>query len=177
MVFRETQVCGTIPQLLGVCWTCNSNIFLYDLIKNSLFYCYNDFSLHLEILWIFFKIFYASSLSSNLLKSLVKVNKVQRSTTHGYIEWTIYINIYNVQEVSRLFFFGLQTEFLIITRNFLQESIDSKSKDSKIPSIWSSFMFSFQYDLNDGVTHKWSYNHLSLDIFSITVINVITPIR
>jgi hypothetical protein len=36
----------------------------------------------------------------------------------------------------------------------LQASIDSKSKDSKIPSTWSFFMFTFQYDLNGGVTHK-----------------------
>ena len=50
MVCRETQVCGTIPQLLGVfAKTCNSNIFIYDQIINTLFSCYNDFLLHHEI--------------------------------------------------------------------------------------------------------------------------------
>jgi hypothetical protein len=43
---------------------------------------------------------------------------------------------------------------LIISWKFSQASIDSKSKDSKIPSTWSFFMFTFQYDLNGGVTHK-----------------------
>jgi hypothetical protein len=32
-------------------------------------------------------------------------------------------------------------------------------------------MFSFQYDLNGGVTHKWSSNPLSWDIASISVID------
>ena len=58
MVYREIQVYGTIPQLLGVCYTCNSNIFLYDpIIINSLFSCYNDFLLHLESLLNIFKCF------------------------------------------------------------------------------------------------------------------------
>ena len=41
--------------------------------------------------------------------------------------------------------------------NHFQETIYKcqliqKSKDSKIPSPWSFFMFSFQYDVNAGVT-------------------------
>ena len=43
----------------------------------------------------------------------------------------------------------------IISRKFSQAPIDSKSKDSKIPSTWSFFMFYFQYDLK-----RWCHSEV-----------------
>src|SRR3954462_4037544 len=67
---------------------------------------------------------------------------------------------------------------LIISRKVSQASFDKKSKDSKIPSTWSFFMFSFQYNLNGDVTSKVIFQSiLSFDIFSTSFMDVISPTR
>src|SRR3954463_3068522 len=69
-------------------------------------------------------------------------------------------------------------EVLIISRKVTQVSFDQNQIDSKIPSIWIFFMFSFHYNFKRRCHFLSDLSiNLSFDIFSTNFMDVISPTR